>query len=264
MQKRTLFKGETNFVKTNPRVRNGAVNTDARSPMQKMSKRIHPVAACKLKLSKRTVLPIALLMAHLCLSVPSFAQAPVTVPVDSPAFVFSPGNWTGDAGRGGSGYRQTWNAGAYFRVTWATTSTQPTATLLLDTSPSAGKVDPPPSLTYNVDGVWTEGVPCSGNVTIAGIHGAGSHTLTVYVRNSQQRDRWGSAGASGANVVRVTGLQLDAGSTPGAAERRRAGHWRSGTASPRESRRTTEATTTSPTTPTSWARRCKRRGTSTA
>jgi hypothetical protein len=38
----------------------------------------------------------------------------MTIPVDSPAFVFSPGNWTGDAGRAGKVFRQTWNPGAYF------------------------------------------------------------------------------------------------------------------------------------------------------
>jgi len=40
----------------------------------------------------------------------------MTIPVDSPAFVFSPGNWTGDAGRAGKVFRQTWNPGAYFSV----------------------------------------------------------------------------------------------------------------------------------------------------
>ncbi len=40
----------------------------------------------------------------------------MTIPVDSPAFVFSPGNWTGDAGRAGKVFRQTWNPGAYYSV----------------------------------------------------------------------------------------------------------------------------------------------------
>jgi hypothetical protein len=49
-----------------------------------------------------------------------YAQDAATtlIPVDSSAFVFSPGNWVGDEGRGGEVFRQTWNPGAYFRVTW--------------------------------------------------------------------------------------------------------------------------------------------------
>jgi hypothetical protein len=64
----------------------------------------------------------------------SLAQdtATMTIPVDSPAFVFSPGNWVGDAGRGGKLFRQTWNPGAYFRVTWETDTTNAVPTLLLD------------------------------------------------------------------------------------------------------------------------------------
>lgn len=62
------------------------------------------------------------------------AADPVTLSVDSPAMLFSPGNWTGDAGRSGNLFRQTWNAGAYFRVTWETTNAKPTAKLQLDTS----------------------------------------------------------------------------------------------------------------------------------
>ena len=58
---------------------------------------------------------------------PLHAADPITLHVDSPAFVFSPGNWTGDEGRSGKVFRQTWNAGAYFRVTWE--SSNPEATL---------------------------------------------------------------------------------------------------------------------------------------
>jgi len=56
----------------------------------------------------------------------------MTLPVDSPAFVFSPANWTGDAGRAGKVFRQTWNPGAYFRVTWKSKNPQPVANLRLD------------------------------------------------------------------------------------------------------------------------------------
>ena len=137
----------------------------------------------------------------------------ITLPVDSPAVLFSPGNWTGDAGRGGKLFRQTWNAGAYFRVTWETTSAQPTARLLLDTStfPSFFKG---PQIAYCIDGVWKSKIPCANEILIEDLHGAGPHELCVVLQSSQQKERWGSPGKSGLNVLRVTGLQLDAESRP--------------------------------------------------
>jgi lysophospholipase L1-like esterase len=138
----------------------------------------------------------------------------VTIPVDSPAFVFSPGNWTGDKGRGGAAYRQTWNSGAYFRIYWTSTSATPTATLLLDTSTHDGTFGPP-ELTYNVDGLWTANVPSKSEINIAKLAGAGNHVLTVYFTTSEQKFRWGSAGTSGKNVLRVKGLKADAGAKAG-------------------------------------------------
>jgi hypothetical protein len=139
----------------------------------------------------------------------------VTIPVDSPAFAFSPGNWTGDNGRGGSVYRQTWYPGAYFRVTWSTTNSSPTAQLLLDVS-TYGDTKNWPVLTYNVDGVWTDNVSSNqAQISIANLKGAGKHVLTVYFKTSEQVNRWGSAGSSGKNIVRVTGLQTDGESTAG-------------------------------------------------
>lgn len=140
----------------------------------------------------------------------------VTIPVDSPAFVFSPGNWTGDKGRGGSLYRQTWNSGAYVRIYWSSTSANPAANLLLDTSSYDGTFGPP-ELTYNVDGLWTANVPAKKEIPIAKLAGAGNHVLTVYFTTSEQKFRWGSAGTSGKNVLRVTGLQADAGAKAGVA-----------------------------------------------
>lgn len=143
------------------------------------------------------------------LTVETTTPNPVMIPVDSPAFVFSPGNWTGDNGRGGSLYRQTWNPGAYLRVSWSSTAANPTATLLLDTSAYDGTFGPP-ELTYNVDGLWTANVPAQKEINIAKLAGAGHHVLTVYFTTSEQRERWGSAGKSGKNVLRVTGLKVDA------------------------------------------------------
>ena len=136
----------------------------------------------------------------------------MTIPVNSPAFVFSPGNWTGDAGRGGSVYRQSWFPGAYFRVTWSTTNESPSADLLLDTR-TLQDLPNKPVMTYNVDGIWTDNVTCSANdIKLNGLKGTGTHTLTVYFKTSEQSNRWGSRTTSGKNILRVTGLQVDANS----------------------------------------------------
>ena len=149
------------------------------------------------------------LVLHVTLS----AAEPVTIPVDSPAMVFSPGNWTGDDGRGGKVFRQTWNSGAYLRVTWETPADKPTAKLLLDTFtfPPNFKV---PQIAYSIDGIWKSKVSCANEIVIEGLAGSRRHELTVYLHQSQQLERWGSAGKSPLNVLRVTGLQVDSGSKP--------------------------------------------------
>ena len=141
------------------------------------------------------------------------AVDPVTIAVDSPAVVFSPGNWTGDAGRGGKGFRQTWNAGAYMRVVWETKNDKPVAKLLLDTStfPTDFKG---PQIAYCIDGVWKSKIPCANEIVIEELQGAGKHELCVVLQQSQQKERWGSEGKSGLNVLRVMGVQVDAESRP--------------------------------------------------
>lgn len=137
----------------------------------------------------------------------------MVVPVDSPAFVFSPANWTGDADRSGHVFRQTWNPGAYFRVKWESAGDAPTAGLLLDTSDCPKEFDPP-VLSYCIDGKWTLNVPCSAEVKIRNLEGPGIHELCVYLTSSVQKERWGEPGKSGRNVLRVRGLKLDDGSRP--------------------------------------------------
>lgn len=136
----------------------------------------------------------------------------MTIPVDSPAFVFSPGNWTGDEGRAGKRFRQTWNPGAYFRVAWETANPTPVARIRLDTSSYPPDLKPP-QIAYSIDGVWKSKIPCAGEILVEEITGAGKHELSVYLHWSEQKERWGSEGKSGLNVLRVTGLQVDAGST---------------------------------------------------
>jgi lysophospholipase L1-like esterase len=155
------------------------------------------------------ILPVLLLVPPTMLQ----AAETVTIPVDSPAFVFSPGNWVGDQGRSGNAFRQTWNPGAYFRVAWETTNATPHAKMLLDTSgyPPAFK---PPLLAYCCDGVWKSKLSCTNEITITDLKGAGKHELSVYLHQSQQAERWGSTGQGGVNVLRVTGVQVDPDSKP--------------------------------------------------
>ncbi len=136
----------------------------------------------------------------------------ITVGVDSKAFVFSPGNWVGNDNRGGSEYRQTWNAGAYCRIRWTTTAKEPVATLLLDTSTYPEKFSGP-TITYSVDGKWTT-TGCVPEVKLENLKGTGEHELCVYLTSSQQKLRWGAPGESAVNVLRVKGLQLDETAKP--------------------------------------------------
>ncbi len=147
------------------------------------------------------------------------AAADTTViAVDSPAFTFSPGNWSGDAGRAGSGFRQTWNPGAYFRVTWESGpegngEAAPPPTLLLDTSTHGPPFDPP-RLAYSLDGIWQGDVACAEEVPLEGARSSGTHELTVFLKSSRQTHRWGSEGESGRNVLRVKGLRIGSAGKP--------------------------------------------------
>ncbi len=131
---------------------------------------------------------------------------PAAIPVSSPAFKFSPGDWRGDTGRGGSAYRQSWNNGAWFTVVW-TASASPTATLLLPSSSASNKV------SYFLNGALTDNVAATGNIALSGLKASAVNTLTVYLRNSTQSGRWNG----GVNTVRIQGLQVDAASSAGAA-----------------------------------------------
>jgi len=135
----------------------------------------------------------------------------MTIPVDSPAFVFSPGNWVGDAGRGGSKFRQTWNSFAYFRIAWESATTNVVPTLLMDTSTYGGPFGPP-KMVCRLDGLWTGDFSCAPEVPLAGAVKPGKHELTVYLKSSAEKLRWGTPGESGSNVVRVVGLRVEAGS----------------------------------------------------
>ena len=142
-------------------------------------------------------------------SAASPARAEITLGVDSPAAHFSPGNWAGDAGRGGSLYRRTWNNGAWCQFRWTTPVEHPAAKLLI-TNQTKGS-----TIAYFLDGALTTNVAVAdkGDIALAGLTGSGNHTLIVYTGTSQQKDRW-----EGANTFTVAGLVVDDGSTPLPAE----------------------------------------------
>jgi hypothetical protein len=136
------------------------------------------------------------------------------LPVTSPAIRFSPGNWSGDKGRGGNLYRQTWNSGAYFTCVWSTTAPNSFISILFDNTGLA----PAGNLSYSLDGSFTDDTPIpntapQGELTIP-VYGAGKHTLIVYVRNTEQRDRWVNGGY-GTNIVRISAIRLGPNSVPG-------------------------------------------------
>jgi hypothetical protein len=136
-----------------------------------------------------------------------------TIAVSSPSFAFSPGNWTGDNGRIGDTFRQTWTSGAYFRVTWQSALKPQTAKLLLDTSQYGDTVKTRPTITYCIDSKWVADVPSADSIDITVPAHGDTHVLTVYLQNSAQSERWGKPGESGHNVLRVTGLQVDSAAT---------------------------------------------------
>lgn len=130
------------------------------------------------------------------------AQANVPLGVNSPSVRFSPGNWAGDAGRGGGLHRRTWNNGAWCAWRWSTPSDKPAATLQIS-NPTPGS-----AVSYFLDGALVNNVPvpAQGGIALVGLASRGSHTLVVYTRNSPQRDRW-----NGANAFTVSGLSVDDG-----------------------------------------------------
>ena len=152
----------------------------------------------------------------LCVARPGFSEDAVTISADSPAFVFSPGNWVGDVGRGGKRFRQTWNPGAYFRVTWDSDTTNVVPTLLLDAS-TYDRSFSPPVLACDLDGIWTADLRCAKELPVPGMNPKiKTHVLVGYLKMSSQVKRWGSEGVSGSNIVRLAGLRVAAGSKAGA------------------------------------------------
>lgn len=139
---------------------------------------------------------------------PLTVSAVSTVLVTNPAFHFSPANWKGDTGRGGSAYRQTWNLGAYFDFVWTAGASSPTANLLLGNSANSIPI------TYQINGVLYQKVATASlsSLAIQGVAAGQTNSLRVYVATSPFSSSW-----NGTNILQVQGVQLDAGSSPGVA-----------------------------------------------
>jgi lysophospholipase L1-like esterase len=126
------------------------------------------------------------------------------IAVTNAAFKFSPGNWKGDTGRGGSAYRQSWNNGAYFYFVW-TASASPTASIMLPATSTSNR------LSYYLNGVLTDNLAATGPVTLSGIKASAVNTLLVVLRSSTQASRWNN----GTNTIQITGMSIDAASSAG-------------------------------------------------
>ncbi|GBQ21478.1 hypothetical protein AA0472_0464 [Acetobacter estunensis NRIC 0472] len=128
--------------------------------------------------------------------------ASTALPVDCESFLFSPGNWSGDAGRRGSGWRRTWNVGAWLKVVWLASAT-PTATLHLGPSGTGAYV------TMFLNGTAMTNLSAQGDITLSGITAGQVNTLEVFLTRTPDSSRWNG----GANCLSVSGMTLDAASS---------------------------------------------------
>lgn len=116
--------------------------------------------------------------------------------------LFSPGNWKGDTGRGGTLHRKTWNVGAWLTYKWLASAT-PSASLLIELTATTDK------LSIYLNGILTDAVPATGNTALSGVIPSQVNTLKVYVQDSINNFRWND----GLNTVQINGLMLDLAST---------------------------------------------------
>lgn len=126
-----------------------------------------------------------------------------TLPVTSPAMLFSPGNWRGDTGRGGTVSRSSWNNGAWIRIAW-NASANPVANLLVTSTARTNM------LSYFINDVLVDNVSAAANVAISNIIPSARNTMIIFLRNSAQVDRWS---ATAVNQVTVAGFQIDTSSS---------------------------------------------------
>ncbi|MCH4091734.1 hypothetical protein [Acetobacter sp.] len=125
-----------------------------------------------------------------------------TLTVDSSAFLFSPGNWTGDGGREGSLWRSTWNPGAWFQVSWLASAT-PTATLHL------GPENTGAYITYFLNGAATRDIAAKTDLTLSNILPGQINRLEAFLTRTPNADRWNRGG----NCLTISGMTIDPASS---------------------------------------------------
>jgi lysophospholipase L1-like esterase len=147
----------------------------------------------------------------------SVSSGPLTIPCTDGHFFFSPGNWdhlTPGTFGVAAHTMQASAPGAY--VKFAVTGTV-NLTLNVDTAPLAG-YSVPPTVRWSINGgSWTDtSLTSQGTVSLSSSLDPDSiNQAEVYFISSSTTDgegiRWGSAGVSPTDVVRITGITVDTG-----------------------------------------------------
>lgn len=153
----------------------------------------------------------------------------LVIPVDNSNLVWSPGNWdtlnVSDFGVSTKSM-QTACCGAYLRFKFTGSTT---AALNIDTSTLTGFGANVPVLRVVTNDVSSQDISTTVGATSitvgTGLTSGSSYTIEVYVIGSveAQGTRWGAAGVSPTNVVRINGITLDSGATIQAAPTRSGG-----------------------------------------
>lgn len=141
-----------------------------------------------------------------------YSTASQKVNVDDASMLFSPGNWTGDNGRGGSVSRRAWNCGAWFEFSIAA-SASPAAVLALGSYLCGSRVN------VYVNGVETSNIAAQGIINVTGLNTSATNLIRVEIVNTPQNKRWNG----GVNSVTMLGVYIDPQSSTVAA--RALGRW---------------------------------------
>ncbi|NVN05294.1 hypothetical protein HW509_06735 [Asaia spathodeae] len=127
-----------------------------------------------------------------------YSAASQPVSVSDSSFLFSPGNWTGDNGRGGSVSRRAWNCGAWFEFSIAA-SASPVAVLALGSYLCGSRVN------LYVNGIETASIAATGIIAVPGLTTSATNLVRVEVVSTPQNRRWNG----GVNSVLMLGAYID-------------------------------------------------------
>ena len=159
----------------------------------------------------------------------------ITYASSSTYFGYSPINWYGDLGRTGSTYMETWNTGAYFKITTALGSYNTSMVLHFSTAPWgtynstsstwSSLTTAAPYVVEYIDGSYAgkflaDGVNHDGNPTAIVVGNAYNstspnsiHTYMFLYGGCANASRWETTAGTAAGVLRVTGITLDGGAS---------------------------------------------------